>query len=126
MGAVLAMVQRHASRPAAAPAPPRAGALSLVRDLLHDRFADDLSAGDLASAVGMSRFQVCRQFREAYGVPPSAYLRQLRLREARRRLAAGEAIADVAVTSGFADQSHLTRWFRRSYGITPGVYRAGG
>jgi AraC-like DNA-binding protein len=125
MGAVLAMVERHASRPAAAPAPQRGGALPLVRDLLHDRFADDLSADDLARAVGMSRFQVCRQFQEAYGVAPSAYLRQLRLREARRRLAAGEPIADAAAASGFADQSHLTRWFRRSYGITPGVYRTG-
>jgi AraC-like DNA-binding protein len=58
-------------------------------------------------------------------VPPSAYLRQLGLREARRRLAAGEAIAAVAPATGFADQSHLTRWFRRTYGITPGAYQRG-
>jgi AraC-like DNA-binding protein len=107
-------------------AAPAAGAVpSRVRDLLHDRFAEDLGADDLARAVGLSRFQVCRQFREAYGVPPSAYLRQVRLREAKRRLAAGDAIADAAVTTGFADQSHLTRWFRRTYGITPGVYQRG-
>jgi AraC-like DNA-binding protein len=125
MAAVLAMVQRHATQPAAAPAPSGGGALWRVRDLLHDRFADDLSADDVARAVGLNRFQLYRQFRERYGVAPSAYLRQVRLREARRRLAAGAAIAEVAVATGFADQSHLTRWFRRTYGITPRVYQHG-
>jgi AraC-like DNA-binding protein len=142
-GTVLAVVRRHASRPLAAllgpgdarrwspvrPAPAtgaaRGGPQARVRELLHDRFAEDLGADDLARAVGLSRFQVSRLFREAYGVPPSAYLRQVRLREARRRLAAGEAIAAVAPAAGFADQSHLTRWFRRTYGITPAVYQRG-
>jgi AraC-like DNA-binding protein len=131
-GTVLELVQRHASRRVAARARTAesatatgAGAAAHVRDLLHDRFADDLGADDLARAAGLSRFQVYRQFQRAYGVPPSAYLRQLRLREARRRLAAGEAIAAVAPATGFADQSHLTRWFRRTYGITPGAYQRG-
>ena len=124
MGAVLAMVERYATQPVA-PTPGGSGAPSRVRDLLHDGFAEDLSADDLAGAVGLSRFQLYRQFRERYGVPPSAYLRQVRLREARRRLAAGAAIAEVAFATGFADQSHLTRWFRRTYGITPRVYQQG-
>lgn len=126
MGAVLAMVERYASQPVAVPTPRGSGAPSRVRDLLHDCFADDLSADDLARAVGLSRFQLYRQFRERYRIPTSAYLRQVRLREARRRLAEGEAIAQVAFATGFADQSHLTRWFRRTYGITPSVYQQGG
>jgi len=154
MGTILAVVERHATRPlaigtagggAVAAGSPAAGSLAggiitgggsnggargsgaaaRVRDLLHDRFADDLSADDLAREVGLSRFQVSRQFRAAYGLPPSAYLRQLRLHQARRRLAAGESIATVAPSTGFADQSHLTRWFRRTYGITPAVYQRG-
>jgi AraC-like DNA-binding protein len=126
MGTVLAMVQRHATQPVTAATPSGSGAPSRLRDLLHDCFADDLSGDDLARAVGLSRFQLYRQFRERYGVAPSAYLRQVRLREARRRLAAGAAIAEVAFATGFADQSHLTRWFRRTYGITPRVYQQGG
>jgi AraC-like DNA-binding protein len=125
MGAVLAMVARHASQPVAAPRPGGSGAPSRLRDLLHDRFADDLSADDLAGAVGLSRFQLYRQFQQRYDIAPSAYLRQVRLREAKRRLAAGAAIAEVAFATGFADQSHLTRWFRRTYGITPRVYQQG-
>jgi AraC-like DNA-binding protein len=54
---------------------------------------------------------------------PSDYQRQLRLRAARRLLARGHRIADVASAVGFADQSHLTRWFVRYYGITPGAFR---
>jgi AraC-like DNA-binding protein len=141
LSATVLAVVRYASRPPATLALPDAAgqgasgrlarpgperrAAARVRELLHDRFAEDLGADDLAGAVGLSRFQVSRLFREAYGVPPSAYLRQVRLREARRRLAAGEAIAAVAPAAGFADQSHLTRWFRRIYGITPGVYQRG-
>jgi AraC-like DNA-binding protein len=124
-GVILAMVERHASRSVTLAAPAAGSAPSLVRDLLRDRFAEDLGADDLAGAVGLSRFQVSRQFKEAYGLPPSAYLRQVRLRQARRHLAAGAAIAEVAVATGFADQSHLTRWFRRTYGITPAVYQRG-
>jgi AraC-like DNA-binding protein len=54
---------------------------------------------------------------------PSDYRRQARLRAARRLLTGGAAPARVAAEVGFADQSHLTRWFSRYYGITPGAYR---
>ncbi len=122
---VLAVVKGHASTPATPGARGGDHAGLQARDLLHDRLDDDLGIDDLARAVGLSRFQVRRWFLAAYGLPPSAYLRQVRLREAKRRLAAGVAIAEVAVATGFADQSHLTRWFRRSYGITPGTYQRG-
>jgi AraC-like DNA-binding protein len=98
-------------------------AVGRVRDLLHDRYADQLRGADLASAAGRSRFQVYRDFQARYGMPPSAYLRQVRLRAARRLLAAGRPPAQVAAAVGFADQPHLTRWFRRAYGITPAVYQ---
>jgi AraC-like DNA-binding protein len=48
---------------------------------------------------------------------------QIRLVRARRMLAAGEPPAAAAAACGFADQSHLGRWFRRAYGLTPGAYR---
>jgi Helix-turn-helix domain/AraC-like ligand binding domain len=61
--------------------------------------------------------------RAAYGMAPSDYQRQLRLRAARRLIARGEPLGDIAARTGFADQAHLTRWFSRYYGITPGGYR---
>ncbi|MET8162120.1 AraC family transcriptional regulator [Sphaerisporangium sp. NPDC005289] len=94
----------------------------VVRELLHDLDGGAVSAGDLAVAAGRSRFAVYRSFREAYGMAPSDYQRQLRLRAARRLLAQGCSAADVAATTGFTDQSHLTRWFSRYYGVTPAAY----
>jgi AraC-like DNA-binding protein len=55
---------------------------------------------------------------------PSDYQRQLRIRAARRLLAAGTAPAIAAAEAGFADQPHLTRWFRRYYGVTPAAFQA--
>ena len=123
---LLAAIRRHARLGGPRLAVDRPAARTpvvLVRDLLHDRYAEDLSAEDLADAAGRSRFQVYRDFQTRYGMAPSTYLRQVRLRAARRLLAAGEPAARVAVAVGFADQAHLTRWFRRAYGITPAVYQ---
>jgi AraC-like DNA-binding protein len=94
-----------------------------VRALIHDAYTQDLEAEDLAAAAGCSRFIVYRAFRGTYGMAPSEYQRQLRLRTARRLLARGQRPAEVAAEVGFADQAHLTRWFVRSFGVTPGAYR---
>jgi AraC-like DNA-binding protein len=123
---LLAAVRRHAPHAGRAGASVPAGSASgvrLVRDLLHDQYMVQIGADELAQAAGLSRFQMYRLFREAYGLSPSAYLRQVRLRSARQMLAAGEPPARVASAVGFADQAHLTRWFRRTYGITPAVYQ---
>jgi AraC-like DNA-binding protein len=91
-----------------------------------DMGAGELTADDLAAAAGCSRYAAYRAFRQAYGLSPSDYQRQLRVQTARRLLSAGGAPAQVAADAGFADQAHLTRWFRRYYGVTPGAYRAAG
>jgi AraC-like DNA-binding protein len=97
-----------------------------ARDLIAGRYRDDLTAGDLATVTGRSRFAVHRAFTHAYGMPPSDYQRQLRLREARALIAAGTPISEAAALAGFADQSHLSRWFIRYYGVTPGRYQRAG
>jgi AraC-like DNA-binding protein len=94
-----------------------------ARELIHATYLEDISAEALAAATGRSRFAVYRAFTAAYGMAPSDYQRQLRLRAARRLLARGRPIGAAAAETGFADQGHLTRWFSRCYGITPGEYR---
>jgi len=83
----------------------------------------DLGLDDLARATGVDRFRLSRAFKAAFGLAPHAYLVQLRLAKARRLLAAGQPPALVAMSLGFADQSHMGRWFRRAYGLTPAHYR---
>ncbi|MBV9796201.1 MAG: AraC family transcriptional regulator [Actinobacteria bacterium] len=123
----LRLLTRHAhgvpSAREALAAPASALIARRVRERLHDAYASPLTADDLAAAAGCSRYTASRAFTAVYGLPPSDYQRQLRLRSARALLTGGASAAEAAATSGFADQAHLTRWFRRYYGVTPGVYR---
>jgi AraC-like DNA-binding protein len=124
------LLVRHASahRPAEGLAEPGGSdprTAARIRELMHDgRAAADLTADDLAAAAGWSRYAAYRAFSQAYGLAPSDYQRQLRVRAARRLLSGGVAPAVAAAEAGFADQAHLTRWFRRYYGVTPGAYRS--
>ena len=94
-----------------------------AREYLHANAQYDIGLDQLAAVTGVDRFRLTRAFKTAYGIAPHAYLVQLRLATARRMLARGEQPAVVAMTLGFADQSHLGRWFVRAYGITPALYR---
>ncbi|MEN5305515.1 MULTISPECIES: AraC family transcriptional regulator [unclassified Pseudomonas] len=94
-----------------------------ARDYLHAHFDQDISLEQVAQACGVDRFRLTRAFKAAFGLAPHAYLIQLRLARARRLLAQGQTPAEVAMALGFADQSHLGRWFRRAYRLTPADYR---
>ncbi|MGY1448128.1 AraC family transcriptional regulator [Pseudomonas chlororaphis] len=94
-----------------------------ARDYLHAHAQQDISLDELGAVCGVDRFRLTRAFKAAYDLPPHAYLVQLRLAKARRLLARGEQPAEVAMALGFADQSHMGRWFVRAYGLTPAAYR---
>jgi len=94
-----------------------------ARDYLHAHMSQDIGLDDLARVTGVDRFRLTRAFKAAFGLAPHAYLIQLRLAKARRLLARGESPIEVAAALGFADQSHLGRWFQRAYRMTPADYR---
>ncbi|AZM62606.1 MULTISPECIES: AraC family transcriptional regulator [unclassified Streptomyces] len=103
---------------------PGAGPIALaVRDRLADELLAPPSLADLAAGLGLSRYQLLRAFRTTMGVPPYAWLAQYRVTRARALLDAGVRPAEAAALVGFADQAHLTRWFRRVLGVTPAAYR---
>lgn len=93
-----------------------------ARDYLHAHLYDDIGLDELATICGVDRFRLSRVFKASFGLAPHAYLIQLRLTRARQWLAQGTPPAEVAHKLGFADQSHLGRWFRRAYGLTPAHY----
>ncbi|ASU83439.1 AraC family transcriptional regulator [Nocardiopsis gilva YIM 90087] len=120
------LLSRHARARPADPGPQGPDrAVAEARDLLHARLADPPSLDELAAAVDVSPFALLRAFRAAHGLPPHAYLNNLRVLRARRLLAAGMRPAAVAGELGFADQPHLTRHFKRQLGVTPGSFRQG-
>jgi len=124
--AVASLVRHAATRPpVTGPGFPSGAAAtaSHARQYIRDRYTSEITASDLAAVVGRSRYAVHRAFKATYGIAPSDYQRQLRLVTARRLIARGKPISQAAAETGFADQSHLTRWFTRYYGITPGAYQ---
>jgi AraC-like DNA-binding protein len=114
---------------AAAGAAPRLGPLHL-RALwdVRDRLASDPAAWPSAAALerlsGLDRWTLARQFRAAFGTSPSRFRTMRQLDHARRLMANGTSLSETAAHAGFADQSHLSRQFKRAYGLTPGQWAA--
>jgi AraC-like DNA-binding protein len=95
-----------------------------VRDWLTAHCAETVRLTTLAEIAGCSPGLINRLFSQYIGLPPYEYLLQLRLGIAAQRLRGGaQTLADIAYDTGFADQSHLQRFFRRGYGTTPKAYR---
>jgi len=117
------LIIRHADdRPALRTVGKESGSVRLVRDYIEAHYNEDVSLSRLALAANLSPFHLIRVFRNQTGLPPHAYLTQVRIRHAKAFLAQGWSIAPVAMETGFVDQSHLTRHFKRIVGVTPGQY----
>jgi AraC-like DNA-binding protein len=98
--------------------------LSLLRarDFIWEYYTENITLDELATVTGLSRFHLVRAFAAEFGMPPHAYLNQVRLAKAKKFIAAGIPLAAVAAEMGFADQSHFTRHFKKAYGVTPAEY----
>ena len=93
-------------------------------DQLQSAVGQRCSLHDLASTIGCSRFQFLRRFKAATGFTPNDYLLRLRVMHAKTCIAGGDSLIDAAMKSGFADQPHMHRFFKRIVGVTPGTYQA--
>ena len=95
-----------------------------VRDLIHEYFSHQLTTSMLAEAAALSRVRLNQLFSAAYGLPLHAYLNAVRMNAAKGLLRSGLGAAQVAASVGLADQSHLIRRFKGTFGITPSQYTA--
>jgi AraC-like DNA-binding protein len=120
-----ALIERASTgRPSRAPLSPRDDrALRLTCEYLADQPERNVGLDELANVAGIGKIRLVRLFRERIGLPPHALQIAQRIRRARQLLEVGEPIAGIAAATGFADQSHLYRHFRRSLGVSPGEYR---
>lgn len=89
-------------------------------DFMESHCVDTIRSEELERITGLGRYELARQFRSVLGTSPHRFLVMRRLKRAKRLLADGGTLANVATDAGFADQAHLTRHFRNAFGMTPG------
>ncbi|AGS70382.1 helix-turn-helix transcriptional regulator [Streptomyces collinus] len=94
-----------------------------LRELLDEHLADGLALADAGRVLHAHPAHLVRAFSTAYGLPPHQYLTSRRVGRARRLLLDGRSPGEVAAATGFCDQAHLTRHFKKLVGVTPGRYR---
>ncbi len=117
------LIQRHAEYPGAWPALGNENvAVKRAKKYLTENFNKNISLEALAKVAYLSPFHLLRAFRKTVGLPPHEYVINLRLQRARHLLAQGRSLSDAAHETGFWDQSHFNRHFKRIMGISPGRY----
>jgi AraC family transcriptional regulator len=95
-----------------------------IREILHDEPHARRSLTDLSRQVGRHPVQVSRQFHQYFGCTIGEYTRRIRIAQAQSLLSRLDLdVSDIALASGFCDQSHFTNMFRRITGMSPGRYR---
>jgi AraC-like DNA-binding protein len=96
-----------------------------VRDYLRSHYAENVSLTQLTSLTNLSPFYLLRVFHNHAGFPPHEYQTQVRIAHARKLIRNGTPLSQAALETGFFDQSHLSRNFKRIVGVTPRQYFAG-
>ncbi|MEM8504963.1 MAG: AraC family transcriptional regulator [Cyanobacteria bacterium P01_D01_bin.1] len=120
------LIQGYASdRPQAKALGKEHRAVQKIRDYLRACYSQNVSLNELAVQAGLKPLRLLRVFKKEIGLPPHAYLTQVRVYQAKRRLVAGQSIVTAALETGFVDQSHLHRHFKKIVGVTPGQYARG-
>lgn len=98
--------------------------LDTVTEILHARFDEPISLAVVSACVGLHPVHVARAFRKHYRCSVHEYLRRLRIGFSCRQIAGGELrLVDIALTAGFCDQSHFSKTFKRSTGMSPAEFR---
>jgi transcriptional regulator of acetoin/glycerol metabolism len=100
------------------------GALKRVLQYVEDHLAERVSTERLAAIAGLSVFHFARAFKQSQGMTPHSYLLHRRIVRAQELLGETEStLSEIALVSGFADQSHLARHFRERVGVSPAIFR---
>jgi len=93
-----------------------------ARDYLHERPGELVTLDQVARALGVSKYHLARVFRTSVGLPVQRYHRCLRAEQARLLIDRGSSASQAGVAAGFFDQSHFSRVFKQTFGVSPGTY----
>ena len=102
--------------------PPRA--VRRVREFVEEHLEENISIQALADIASLSMYHFARAFKQSEGMTPHEYLIQRRVQRTKDLLAETDlSLSEIALASGFSDQSHCARRFREHVGVTPSSYR---
>jgi AraC-like DNA-binding protein len=97
-------------------------AIKKIKDYIIEFYDNNISLDEISKISGLSKFYLIRKFYKYIGLTPHVFQNNVRIKKALELLRDNKNIAQVACITGFSDQAHLTRWFKRITGITPGLY----
>lgn len=97
--------------------------LNRIKQKIHDEPWQNTQLEGLANEVNLSKFQFLRQFKQATGMTPHAYVKRVRLELAKKSLTDGALVVDVAQQLGFFDQSHLNKAFKQAFLLSPAQFQ---
>jgi AraC-like DNA-binding protein len=99
-------------------------AIDRARTFLDENFTRTVTSEELEMITGLDRYALARHFRLRLGTSPYRYLTMRRLDRVKSAIISGQPLAEAAFMGGFADQSHMTRQFKRAFGLTPGHWHS--
>lgn len=125
--AFVAEVAQHLHKHSGAISPPQRklaqNRILRARDYLRDNTDRPVRSKELERVSGLSRYDLARQFRALFGTSPHRFSLMRRLGKGQAMISSGVSLADAAQSVGFADQSHFSRHFKKTFGMTPGIWR---
>ncbi|TAF24565.1 MAG: AraC family transcriptional regulator [Runella slithyformis] len=99
------------------------GQLDEVKAMMRQNLSAKIAVDDLASMLDLDKFKFIRLFKKCFGLSPISYLTLLRVEHSKLLLKQGASLVEVALESGFYDQSHYTNYFKHYVGVTPKVFQ---
>ncbi|MDN3956345.1 AraC family transcriptional regulator [Sporolactobacillus laevolacticus] len=102
--------------------PPNSEKIGNIIQYLNKHYLSRITIDELSEQFGINKYQLIRQFHSCTGLTPQKYLINLRINEAKKMLQNNRPIADVAIASGFYDQSHFDKYFKAYTGVVPMNY----
>lgn len=94
-----------------------------VKQYIDDHYEKQISLNELSELSGMNKYTLIRNFTHQMRLTPYQYLETIRINHAKKLLEAGVNLTEIAIFSGFSDQSHFTRFFKKLIGLTPKQYQ---
>lgn len=116
------LIQKHSDLPTIPPASESTQEIKAVCSYLKVNYTKMITLNDLSAISRWSKYHLLRTFTKKMGISPNSYLETIRVNHAKKLLEQGVKPLEVTFLTGFSDQSHLTKFFKRQVGLTPKQY----